>query len=297
MIRPEARAERAAGPPGRSCAARATGRRRRGPAPARSATRPAPRPVPPSRRRSARCVRRRVRSAARGRRQRRGRPARRQAPLPRDRRSPRPGRSRRGVRRRHPGRGSPPGRSWPRVGPRRGRRDGRSGAHRPRRVPGARAGSRRFPSRRAAVAAPTGPGGDGRPASGRRHSPSSVRRCPTRPRPASWSSRPVAASVARGARPRPRRPLRRCRSRPPHPRDGGACRAAKSVATLSAIRRSRPRRPRSGVSGTGQASVFGGRIRRQPVRVRRIPSASGGPSTSPAAAIRVVSAGRNSNML
>ncbi len=31
---------------------------------------------------------------------------------------------------------------------------------------------------------------------------------------------------------------------------GGACRVAKSVATRSAIRRSRPRRPRSGVSGT-----------------------------------------------
>ena len=38
----------------------------------------------------------------------------------------------------------------------------------------------------------------------------------------------------------------------------GAWRAAKSVATRSAIRRSRPRRPRSGVSGIGQASDLGG---------------------------------------
>ena len=46
-----------------------------------------------------------------------------------------------------------------------------------------------------------------------------------------------------------------------------------------------------------QASGLAGRIRRQPVRVRRMPSASGGPSTSPAAASRDASAGRSSNML
>ena len=49
--------------------------------------------------------------------------------------------------------------------------------------------------------------------------------------------------------------------------------------------------------GHAQASGLAGRMRRQPVRVRRIPSASGGPSTSPGAASRVVSAGRSSNML
>ncbi len=49
--------------------------------------------------------------------------------------------------------------------------------------------------------------------------------------------------------------------------------------------------------GHGQASGLAGRIRRQPVRVRRMPSASGGPSTSPGAASRSVSAGRSSNML
>ena len=67
----------------------------------------------------------------------------------------------------------------------------------------------------------------------------------------------------------------------PRPRRGAAWRAAKSVATRSAIRRSRPRRPRIGGLGHAQASGLAGRIRRQPVRVRRMPSASGGPSTSP----------------
>ena len=56
----------------------------------------------------------------------------------------------------------------------------------------------------------------------------------------------------------------------------------------------------SAEAGSGRCrhgSSFLERTRRQPVRVRRIPSASGGPSTAPGGASRSVSAGRSSNML
>ena len=77
---------------------------------------------------------------------------------------------------------------------------------------------------------------------------------------------------------------------------GAAWRAAKSVATRSAIRRSRPRRPRIGVSGMSGVRLGGADA--APAGPRPAdPSASGGPSTSPGAASRVVSAGRSSNML
>ena len=285
-----ARAARAAGRPGRSCAGGATGRWPPGCAPARSATRRGPRPGRRSRRRSARCVRRPARTAAPARRRPPGRRARRRVPRRPDRRSPRRGRSRRGARHRRPGRGSRPGRSWRRAGPRPARRGGPvrrgSSSVRPRRS-------------RSAANVPVAASSGGR-------AERSGRRWPPGLRPGCPAVRPLGA----GARPWRRARLLRCA---PGVIDLGidrgdvevdlvvggcrrvACREVgrdsfgdPAVAAAAAAERR---------VGHGQASDLGGRIRRQPVRVRRIPSASGGPSTSPAAASRVVSAGRSSNML
>ena len=62
----------------------------------------------------------------------------------------------------------------------------------------------------------------------------------------------------------------------------------------------RPRRPERAMSSARATSCVvpvRGSTRRQPVRVRRMPCASGGPSTSPGGASRDSSAGRSSNML
>ena len=79
----------------------------------------------------------------------------------------------------------------------------------------------------------------------------------------------------------------------------GRCRAASVEAASLGQPRSRPRRPRIG--GVARSAIggalLGGRTLRQPVFVRRTPSAPGGPSTSPGAASRSVSAGRSSNLL
>ena len=254
--------------------------------PARSATQPAPRPGRRSRRRSARCVRTPARSAARGRRRPPGRPARRPAPPPRDRRSPRPWRSRQAAHRRPPGRGSPPGMSSPRAAPRRGRRDARPVAG-------------RLDASQALAQA--------RERAGRREQ--------RWQRGQVWQA--VAARLAAGVarRSRPCAGFRRSRLRWQASRVLDLGVDCSDVEVDLIVRRGRgvssgevgrdpfgdPSVSASAATqrriGHGQASVFGGRIRRQPVRVRRMPSASGGPSTSPAAASRVVSAGRNSNML
>ena len=269
----------------RSCAAGAPGRPRPGPAHGRSARPPGPRPARRSRRRPARCARRPARSAARARRRPPDRPARRPAPRRPGRRSRRRGRSTTsrspGPRARAPRRDTTSRHAARRRG-RHGdptRRGSSSGAAQPLAQRRERAGRRQQRRQRGqvrqSVAAPRSeappPDGDAARAAGRGR-----RRAPRR-----------------AGRPRPRRRPRRRRSRSRPRRRAAAWRAAKSSDLLGdatvAAAPAAERRRRALSHGAARPRADGSV--RQPVFVRRTPSAPGGPSTSPGAASRSVSAG------
>ena len=280
---PQLARRRRAGRPGRSCAGAAPGRSRRGPGPGRSATRRAPRPGPRSRRRRARCARRPARSAARGRRPPPGRPATPRAPRRRGRRSRRRGRSRPAARRSARARAPPRGRSSRRAGP------ATSPTWRPdparivvRRCPAARAARRTCRSPRAAAAAPTRSGqavAARRSGLGAAARASARRRRRGRRRGASARARVLDLGVDRGDVEVDR--VLVGGRRVPGGEVGGDLLGDPAVAAAPAAERRRRR-------SSGIARPCAGRTRRQPVLVRRMPSASGGPSTSPGAASRVV---------
>ena len=273
-----ARAASPAGRPGGSCAGGGPGRSPPGRGRDRSARRPGQRHGPPSRRRSARSARTPARSVARARRQCRDPRTRPPAPPRRDRRSRRRGRSRPGARHRPRPRVRTRGRSSLRA-------DGHETDVRPAPAPIVCASAEAHaeprptcPSRRAAAAGPTGPG-----CAGRRHAVPAG--SPLRNRPARRRAPGCRGRRATGLRRSPGiRDLRidlgdvevdllpRLRRRVTGGEVGGDPFGDPSIAsTPTAERRVRHR----------QSSDPDGRIRRQPVLVRRIPSGPGGPSTSP----------------
>ena len=154
--------------------------------------------------------------------------------------------------------------------------------------PGARGGPRTCRSRRAAAGARTGPGAAGRHPSdlartaGRATAGAGRRAAVGSPALRASSTSASTAAMSKSTA------VSGCGGGVAGREVGRDALGDPAVATAPAAQRR---------LGHAQASGLAGRMRRQPVCVRRIPSASGGPSTSPGAASRVVSAGRSSNML